>query len=230
MQQFTGSVLIDQSVSDYYVSGPLKRTLFSGTVASSLSERISTFSGGRFRDITYNKYLLEISIHLTGNRSLNFPLTGSTPLEVIAPKDLQSTRPPVLSRDAEGKMCVYTGRQPGRVFGTPFQVPMLSLLFTDHTSTLLFSPLSGEKTVDTEVVTQALARLRENDPNRYTFEFDRFDGTRGTDGRPPQEIIMICFDNSGSMGSESFSGSSRDTEGPELSRVYPFQINLTPFS
>ena len=99
---------------------------------------------------------------------------------------------------------------------------MLSLLFTDRTSTLLFSPLSGEKTVDTEVVTQAIARLRESDPNRYTFEFDRFDGTRGTDGRPPQEIIIICFDNSGSMDSQSFSGSSWVTEGSELSRVYLF--------
>ena len=119
MRQFDAPVLIDQSISDYYVKGPLKRTLFGDKVTSLLSERISTFSGGRFREITYIKYPLEVPAHSISDSPLNFSV--STPLEVVAPKDLQSTTPPVLSRDARGRMCVYTGTDLGECSNPPFK-------------------------------------------------------------------------------------------------------------
>ena len=88
----------------------------------------------------------------------------------------------------------------------------------------MFSPLNGERSVDTEVVTEALARLRESDPVRYTFEFDRFDGTRGVEGREPKEIIVICVDHSSSMGESAafpdMQGSAAATRASQLSRVY----------
>ena len=94
----------------------------------------------------------------------------------------------------------------------------------------LFSPLDGEKSVDPEVITQAQARLREQDPKRYTFQFDRFNGTRGAEGREPTEIILVCVDCSGSMDIRGhfldMPGSNATASASQLSRVIIQLINI----
>lgn len=86
------------------------------------------------------------------------------------------------------------------------------------TSTILFNPLKGEEMVDVTLVTAALARLKESSKTQFPFLI------RGkvTDGREPDEIIMICLDQSGSMeeiarfpDTQSVGGSQSD-----LKRVY----------
>jgi len=62
--------------------------------------------------------------------------------------------------------------------------------------------LKGEILVDTSIVTTDLARLQEANPqdDKYRFRtFETAESSTVTEGRSPQEIIIICFDNSGSM-------------------------------
>jgi hypothetical protein len=84
---------------------------------------------------------------------------------------------------------------------------------------MLFNPLKGEETVDVSLVTAALARLKES----HKTDFPSVVRGRITDGREPDEIIMICLDRSSSMGwtpnfpdTQSVGGSQED-----LVRVHP---------
>lgn len=57
----------------------------------------------------------------------------------------------------------------------------------------------GDCYVDTAVVTQSLARLRETGPEDYFSRFNSLGGTKSAGAEPPSEIIMICLDTSKSM-------------------------------
>jgi hypothetical protein len=64
----------------------------------------------------------------------------------------------------------------------------------------LFCPLDGgDCYVDTAVVTQSLARLRETEPEDVFSRFNSLGGTKSAEAEPPSEIIMICLDTSKSM-------------------------------
>ena len=67
-------------------------------------------------------------------------------------------------------------------------------------STTLFCPLDGgDCYVDTAVVAQSLARLRETEPEDFFSQFNSLGGTKSAEAEPPSEIIMICLDTSKSM-------------------------------
>jgi hypothetical protein len=57
----------------------------------------------------------------------------------------------------------------------------------------------GDCYVDTAVVTQSLARLRETEPEDVFSRFNSLGGTKSAEAEPPSEIIMICLDTSKSM-------------------------------
>lgn len=73
---------------------------------------------------------------------------------------------------------------------------MLLSSATDNSSTLLFNPLKGEQTVDVSLVTAEIANLKESG---QSGKFDFVVGGKITDGREPDEILMICLDTSLSM-------------------------------
>ena len=64
-------------------------------------------------------------------------------------------------------------------------------------STLLFNPLKGEQTVDVSLVTLAIAQLAET--NRDHSRFTPIIHGKLSEGREPDEIIIICLDQSWSM-------------------------------
>ena len=66
-------------------------------------------------------------------------------------------------------------------------------------STTLFCPLGGDRYVDTAMVAQSLARLRETEPEDFFSRFNSLGGTKSAEAEPPSEIIMICLDTSKSM-------------------------------
>lgn len=51
---------------------------------------------------------------------------------------------------------------------------------------------------------QVLDRLRETDPDNTEFDFETSEGTADNKGRSPSEIIVVCFDTSGSMEEDAF--------------------------
>jgi hypothetical protein len=57
----------------------------------------------------------------------------------------------------------------------------------------------GDCYVDTAVVAQSLARLRETEPEDFFSQFNSLGGTKSAEAEPPSEIIMICLDTSKSM-------------------------------
>jgi hypothetical protein len=80
------------------------------------------------------------------------------------------------------------------VYPSAGQVSSLSRA-AEISSTLLFNPLKGEHAVDVSLVTEEIAKLKESAPSDFEFM------VRGriTDGREPDEILMICLDTSYSM-------------------------------
>jgi hypothetical protein len=57
----------------------------------------------------------------------------------------------------------------------------------------------GDCYVDTAVVAQSLARLRETEPEDFFSQFNSLGGTKSAEAEPPSEIVMICLDTSKSM-------------------------------
>ena len=90
-------------------------------------------------------------------------------------------------------------------------------------STLLFSPLKGEQTVDASMVTLALARLAET--NRDRSRFTPIVHGKLSAGREPDEIIIICLDQSWSMEE---SGEFAETVLPEAGDEDPITRVLLP--
>lgn len=114
LESRSGPVLVGKRVAEYYLSGPLKLTQYTGRGVPSVSGRLSIYSGGRFPIIIHCR--LPMTVH---RRQLDLPgllnnnnIIGSA-LSVIAPHDLHATIAPKLSRDSQGRMCVYTGRELG---------------------------------------------------------------------------------------------------------------------
>ena len=69
-------------------------------------------------------------------------------------------------------------------------------------STTLFCPTRGGDTyVDVAMVTQAIARKRED--NSEEEDCDAFGYAANVNAEPPEEIIMICLDTSASMNSDA---------------------------
>ena len=69
-------------------------------------------------------------------------------------------------------------------------------------STTLFCPTKGGDThVDVAMVTQAIARKREDSLEEE--DFDTFGYAASVNAEPPAEIIMICLDTSASMNSDA---------------------------
>lgn len=66
---------------------------------------------------------------------------------------------------------------------------------TENSSTLLFNPLKGEHAVDVSLVSEEITKLKEAAPSHYEFMVHG----KITDGREPDEILMICLDTSYSM-------------------------------
>jgi hypothetical protein len=87
-------------------------------------------------------------------------------------------------------------------------------------STTLFCPLDGgDCYVDTAVVAQSLARLRETEPEDFFSQFNSLGGTKSAEAEPPSEIIMICLDTSKSMEEDAdfpdMNGSNVSTDNDE---------------
>ena len=79
----------------------------------------------------------------------------------------------------------------------------------------MFRPLDGgDCYVDTAVVTQSLARLRETEPEDLFSRFNSLGGTKSAEAEPPSEIIMICLDTSKSM--------DEDADFPDMNRLTSF--------
>src|SRR5271169_3960270 len=90
----------------------------------------------------------------------------------------------------------------------------------DLLSTTLFCPLDGgDCYVDTAVVAQSLARLRETEPEDFFSQFNSLGGTKSAEAEPPSEIIMICLDTSKSMEEDAdfpdMNGSNGSTDNDE---------------
>ena len=90
----------------------------------------------------------------------------------------------------------------------------------DLLSTTLFCPLDGgDCYVDTAVVAQSLARLRETEPEDFFSQFNSLGGTKSAEAEPPSEIIMICLDTSKSMEEDAdfpdMNGSNVSTDNDE---------------
>jgi hypothetical protein len=86
-------------------------------------------------------------------------------------------------------------------------------------STQLFSPLKTElEVVDVSIVTATLAELRKTEKKEFAFVVG---GQIIDTGRDPDEIIMICFDRSSSMGGTPDFPDTQSVGGSrsELSRV-----------
>ena len=140
----------------------------------------------------------------------------------MAPKDLPSCVPPVLTRNSTGTVVVYLGQTKA--------VPPVKYVFYHRSSrsTLLFNPLSGEETLDVSLVTLALSRIK--DANQASFTPSIYRG-KISDGRPPDEIIIICLDQSGSMKVRAdFQDSQSVGNWNQLSRVILNSALLTPSS
>ena len=92
----------------------------------------------------------------------------------------------------------------------------LPFLYCADDSTTLFCPTKGGDThVDVAMVTQAIARKRENNSEE---DFDTFGYAASVNAEPPAEIIMICLDTSASMNSDADfqdMNNDNDEEGKE---------------
>jgi hypothetical protein len=73
--------------------------------------------------------------------------------------------------------------------------------------------------VDTAVVTQSLARLRETELEDIFSRFNSLGGTESAEAEPPSEIIMICLDTSKSM--------DEDADFPDMNRLTSFDDENT---
>jgi len=84
---------------------------------------------------------------------------------------------------------------------------------------MLFCPLSGDRYVNTAMVAQSLARLRETEPEDFFSRFNSLKGTKSTEAEPSSEIIMICLDTSKSMEEDAdfpdMNGSNVSTDNHE---------------
>jgi hypothetical protein len=118
------------------------------------------------------------------------------PFAVIPPMDLKGGNQSVLTFDEQGWLAVFVGYQPCGIPPAKYINDLQALI----PSTALFCPTKGgDKYVDTAVVAQALAKLKETNTQD---DFDSFHSLSHGDAmkaEPPNEIIMICLDTSASM-------------------------------
>jgi hypothetical protein len=119
----TDDGIVERCVAEEYQSLALRRTRtfnFGATqIGTASQDRLSSFSGGRFRKVVWFNHAfhhvistLPPSPHVLAPIDLNGFLNSlnSSPLAIIAPKDLKSVTAPALTRDSQGAVCVYTGR------------------------------------------------------------------------------------------------------------------------
>jgi hypothetical protein len=185
------TTLIDPDLAPLYCDGPLRKTVFVSAPREgrSIAARLSVYFGGRFDEVTY------VTSPIFDSRAGNVDQTNTTvdgrdPFALIAPKDLPTVDPLALTRDASGGICVYLGK--GKAVEAKYiYSSWMSLII----STRLFSPLKGEELVDVSLVTAALARIQESHKTDFPFVVHG----KISEGREPDEIIMICLDRSWSM-------------------------------
>ena len=103
-------IILEKHVAEYYQSGCLRKTRYQ-TISphnnSAMIERLRAFSGGRFDQFTYCRDPALIFSIVDTEEAATWP-----PIPVHAPSDLLTVPPPALTRDAEGKISVYTGEAP----------------------------------------------------------------------------------------------------------------------
>jgi hypothetical protein len=107
-----------------------------------------------------------------------------------------------------------------------------------HGSTTLFCPTRGGDTyVDVAMVTQAIARKRE-DNSEDEDDCDAVGYATSVNAEPPEEIIMICLDTSASMNSDAdFPDMNKDndedgeeTDEDEYEAVEHLAVNVAGWS
>jgi len=182
--------------------------------------RAALYSGGRFAKIVIMTCISDDAAvyNDTTDEILNPPdvdpkafsqtLTDG-PLRIIAPADLSASNIPCLTLDARGWVAVFLGYQP---CGAP-PAKFVSTEDTTNLSNTFFCPTKGgDCVVDTALVTQSLARLRDSASEDDTSESFSFAAVQTA---PPSEIIMLCLDTSSSMDNPADFKDMQDEEDDE---------------
>jgi len=105
------TTVMDVKLAELYLSGQLRKTAITGTPndnVKNIVHRLSVYSGGRFESISYFKTAPAFGLSVTTSEWHTDE--AKDPLALIAPKDLPSLAPPVLTRNASGTVVVYLGQ------------------------------------------------------------------------------------------------------------------------
>ena len=206
--------LMECGLANEYANGRLRMTnpicpRMPNIQQSTDLKRLALVSGGKFKKLVsltvtpgisekYNDISDELLTLFDVDVKQLCTQLSAGPFAIISPMDLNGGNTSVLTFDERSWLAVFVGYQPCGVPPKKY-IPHFT---RPHGSTTLFCPTKGGDTyVDVAMVTQAIARKRENHSEEE--DFDSFGYAASVNASPPEEIIMICLDTSASMNSDA---------------------------